>query len=310
MGLLPSTPPCDTTGADPDGSSVVFGHARFAALALLACSIAVFSSCTPSRRGEIRENPKDGLRYVFVASGSFEDGCSKSDSDCKPDEKPTHTVTLSKGFWIGQTEVTVGSYRRFANETHRPMPPEPTFGYHNLNAGWADSQMPIVNVDWNDANAYCGWLGGHLPTEAQWEYAARGGTTSSQYDSLPRIAWIGDNSGKRHIDAAKVAGEDQAGYLGHLSLNSNAPHHVGMLSPNGYGVYDMLGNVWEWIDDWYGENYYKAGVRFDPAGQSNGTERVLRGASWVDLPVAARASVRGHRNPTMRSVDTGFRCVQ
>ena len=102
-------------------------------------------------------------------------GCSDGDRDCLDFEKPPHTVTLSKPFWLGQTEVTVGSYHRFAQATGRPMPPEPKFLTRSLNEGWRQEQQPIVNVTWEEAMAYCQWVDGHLPTEAQWEYAARGG---------------------------------------------------------------------------------------------------------------------------------------
>jgi len=96
------------------------------------------AGCHTAGRGDVRENHKDNLLYVFIPSGTFEMGCSKLDEDCKPDEKPAHTVTISKGFWIGQTEVTVEAYRRFATTTHRPMPPEPEFGSRSLNPGWSD----------------------------------------------------------------------------------------------------------------------------------------------------------------------------
>jgi formylglycine-generating enzyme required for sulfatase activity len=268
------------------------------------------AGCHTAGRGDVRENHKDNLLYVFIPSGTFEMGCSKLDEDCKPDEKPAHTVTISKGFWIGQTEVTVEAYRRFATTTHRPMPPEPEFGSRSLNPGWSDPRQPIVNVDWDDARSYCEWIGGHLPTEAQWEYAARGGATTSRYGDLPAIAWFGDNAGKQRIDAAKLFQEDGPGYLGHLSMNGNTPHRVGLLTPNPYGLYDVLGNEWEWTSDWYGASYYQGSQRFDPTGQPSGDARVLRGGSWVDLPAGIRVSVRGHRPPSARSVDTGFRCEQ
>jgi formylglycine-generating enzyme required for sulfatase activity len=113
--------------------------------------------------GEVRENPKNGLKYVWIAPGTFMMGCSPGGTDCSADEKPSHRVTISKGFWIGQTEVTVGAYKRFAVATGRKMPGAPGF-----NKSWANDTMPIVNMSWNDAYDYCKWAGGRLPTEAEW----------------------------------------------------------------------------------------------------------------------------------------------
>jgi formylglycine-generating enzyme required for sulfatase activity len=278
-------------------------------LSLVLAALFGLSSCAAPSRGAVRDNPKDGLRYVWIPGGSFQAGCSKFDADCSADEKPAHEVILSKGFRIGQTEVTVGAYRRFAEATHRPMPPDATFGDQQLDAGWADVRMPIVNVDWYESKAYCEWIGGKLPTEAQWEYAARGGTTASTYGTLLQIAWFADNAGAQGLDTTKLMKEDEPGFLLQLSRNRNSFHEVGLKAQNDYALYDMLGNVWEWTADWYGGNYYNGSERFDPSGPPNGDARVLRGGSWTNIPNAIRVSVRGRRTPTTRSIDTGFRCT-
>jgi formylglycine-generating enzyme required for sulfatase activity len=109
--------------------------------------------------GTVKENPKEGLRYVWIPPGTFMMGCSPGDGECDADEKPTHRVTITKGFWMRQTEVTVAPYRRFAGDTGAQMPAAP-----NFNAGWDIQDMPIVNVSWDDATAFCGWAGGRLPT--------------------------------------------------------------------------------------------------------------------------------------------------
>ena len=116
------------------------------------------------KKGDVKTNLKDGLRYAFIPAGSFQMGCSPDDRECDSDEKPAHRVTNSRPFWLGQTEVTVESYRRFAAANGKSLPSETT-----LNPGWASGKLPMVNVDWNDANGYCVWIGGRLPTEAEWE---------------------------------------------------------------------------------------------------------------------------------------------
>ena len=278
-------------------------------LAAVVFVVFLIRTFSPPAPGTIKDNSKDGLRYVWVPSGECLEGCSKFDSDCSPDEKPTHQVTISKGFWIGQTEVTVAAYRIYSAATHRSMPPEPTFGGRNLNAGWSELRSPIVNVDWNDSIGYCRWAGGELPTEAQWEYAARAGNPAPRYGLLPQIAWIGDNSGAGSIDTAGLLKQDEPGYLGRLSANRNTFHSVGLLAPNQFGLYDMLGNVWEWTADWYAQTYDPIGEGVDPAGPPSGDAKVLRGGSWTNTPSSVRVSVRGRRTPETRSADTGFRCV-
>jgi serine/threonine-protein kinase len=228
--------------------------------------------------GTVRENPKDGLRYVWIPPRTFMMGCSPGDNECGAEEKPPHQVTITKGFWMGQTPVTVGAYKRFAGAAGRQMPAAPSF-----NTGWTNENMPIVDVTWGDAQAYCGWMGGRLPTEAEWEYAARGGSPEARYGNLDEIAWYSQNSGKQ-------------------------THDVAQKRPNGFGLYDMLGNVWEWVNDWYGQNYYQNSPSQDPRGAMSGQFRVLRGGSWGGDPRNVRVSVRFWYDPGVGNTDGGFRC--
>jgi formylglycine-generating enzyme required for sulfatase activity len=226
-------------------------------------------------------NPKDGLKYVWIPPGTFMMGCSPGDNECGDDEKPAHQVTITKGFWIGQTPVTVGAYKRFAGATGRQMPRAPAAP--DFNSGWSIENMPIVSVYRNDAQAHCSWVGGRLPTEAEWEYAARGGSTEARYGNLNDIAWYSGNSGFQ-------------------------THDVGQKRANGFGLYDVLGNVWEWVNDWYDRNYYQSSPVQDPQGPSSGQERVLRGGSWGTRTGNVRLSFRANELPAFWNSDTGFRC--
>jgi formylglycine-generating enzyme required for sulfatase activity len=228
--------------------------------------------------GEVRENSKDGLKYVWIPPGMFMMGCSPGDNECESDEKPLHQITIGKGFWIGQTKVTVGAYKRFAATTKRPMPDAP-----NFNKGWANDSMPIVNVSWNDAHDFCAWAGARLPTEAEWEYAARGGSTEARYGPIGEVAWYSVNSGGQ-------------------------THPVGEKRANGFGLCDVLGNVWEWVNDWYDQNYYRNSPAQDPLGPTSGQVRVLRGGAWVSVPWVVRVSFRSSYNPANGNNIDGVRC--
>jgi formylglycine-generating enzyme required for sulfatase activity len=152
-----------------------------------------------------------------------------------------------------------------------------------VDRGWKNDNLPIVDATWEEANRYCVWVGGRLPTEAEWEFAARGGNSLARYGELGAIAWCKDNAG-------------------------NQTHAVAGKQPNVYGLYDMLGNVWQWVNDWYDPNYYQ-GAAQDLLGPETGGERVLRGGSWIVDPKLLRASFRYHIKPDARSDFFGFRCV-
>jgi formylglycine-generating enzyme required for sulfatase activity len=216
-----------------------------------------------------RVNPKDGLHYVFIPAGSFKMGCSAGDSDCSPDEKPPHDVKISKGFWLGQTDVTQAAWKRVMNT-------EPSY--------FKGVQLPVEEVSWDEAARFCETAGGRLPTEAEWEYAARAGSTSARYGELDAIAWYDKNSG-------------------------GTTHAVGGKQPNQFGLFDMLGNVFQWTQYWYGESYYTPQASIDPQGPPSGQYRVLRGGSWLYYSQYVRASYRSGGVPSGRSGGLGFRCV-
>ncbi len=226
----------------------------------------------PLAAGTSRTNPKDGLSYVWIPDGSFRMGCSEAPKDpqCdKEDEFPTHTVAISKGFWMGQTEVTQQAYRKVTgkNPSHFKGP-----------------QRPVESVSWDEAKAYCATVGLRLPTEADWEYAARAGSRAAQYGDLNEIAWYRSNSNSTTYD-------------------------VGLQAANAWGLKDMLGNVWEWTADWYDASYYAKTPAKDPSGPTSGNRRVLRGGSWDFNPGLVRVSVRFRGVPSVRVNYIGFRCA-
>ena len=239
----------------------------------------------PPTPGMVKENPKDGLRYAWVPPGTFMMGCSPGEAKCDPAEKPPHAVTITKGFWMGRLEVPVGAYKRFASGSKRNMPPEPSF-----NRGWMSDRIPMVKVTWNEAQAYCMWAGGRLPSEAEWEYAARGGTTQSLYGPMDEIAWYARNSG-----AGVVAW--------------GMPHPGGLKRPNSFGLFDMLGNVHEWTNDWFDKDYYAHSPSVDPPGPSSGAQRAVRGQAWTSKGDDMRVSSRYGDPPDGSFFEGGFRCV-
>jgi len=254
--------------------------------------------------GTVNTNPKDGLKYVWIPPGTFAMGCSPGDSECEGSEKPAHQVRITKAFWIGQTEVTVEAFSRFTNQTGAEMPEPPKF-----NPGWSNRAMPIGNVSWEDAHAYCTWAGGRLPTEAEWEYAARGGNPGARYGPLDDIAWYADNSGQQRLDSDRIMREDVVNYMKRLEENSNRTRGVGQKRANGFGLFDMLGNVLEWVSDWYGADYYQNSPVTDPQGPAGGEGRVLRGGCWGSNPRQVHVSNRLGVGPGNHYDYVGCRCL-
>jgi len=244
---------------------------------LLLWSIVLFS-CNKSEDSSVGPVTPAPTGMILVTGGTFPMGAVVA-----ADEQPVHAVTVSS-FYLDAKEVTVAQYRVFCTapgSTHS-MPAAPSWG-------WSDSN-PVVNVSWNDATAYATWAGKRLPTEAEWEYAARGGTLTHGYtysgsNTIGDMAWYGTNSGTR----------TQGG---------------GTKTPNELGLYDMSGNVSEWCSDWYGSAYYSVSPPTDPKGPSSGTNRVLRGGSWNNLENNCRVADRDFYTPTLIFVSFGFRCAK
>jgi len=257
-----------------------------------------------------RDNRASGLKEVWIPPGAFTMGCSEGDTECDDDEKPAHPVTITKGFWMGQTEVTVGAFKRYSRATGKPMPPETGASGRTLNPGWKNEGEPIGNVTFHEAAGFCAWAGGmRLPTEAEWEYAARAGSREARYAPLEDIGWYADNSGDQRFNSVRIWTEDESNYNNRLKENGNGPKVVARKRPNAWGLYDMLGNVWEWTADWYAEKYYQAKEAQDPQGPPGGTQRIMRGGAWNNFHRNLRASYRVKNGPEKRLIVSGFRCV-
>jgi formylglycine-generating enzyme required for sulfatase activity len=223
---------------------------------------------------------KDGAPMVLIPEGEFEMGSD----DGRDDEKPI-TVYLD-AFYMDKYEVTNALYKKFMDATGYKAP-----------RYWDDKKFnapnhPVVGVNWNDAVAYTKWAEKRLPTEAEWEKAARGGLVGKKYP------W-GDELSHDYANYSGTGGKDKWEYT--------SP--VGSFDPNGYGLYDMAGNVWEWCDSWYDNKYYDNSPKSNPAGPSSGKYRVLRGGSWYGSVDPLRAADRNADGPPDTSDDVGFRCA-
>jgi len=267
------------------------------------------TEATPA--GKVRHNAKDEQNYVWIPAGSFMMGCSPGDGECFEDEKPAHAVTIRNGFWLGQTAMTVEAWKRYRLATgSAELPREDKYG-RKINEAAGTKNLPAVGMTWDEAGAFCQWAGGRLPSEAEWEYAARAGRTESRYGELDDIAWYADNAGNARIDSTAIGNADSNAdsYNKKLFENGNGPHPVARKLPNAWRLYDMLGNVWQWTADWYGEKYYTIKDGTDPQGPTTGTERTVRGGSWIEIPGGVRVSYRFRYAPGIRNSGLGARCV-
>jgi formylglycine-generating enzyme required for sulfatase activity len=296
-----------------------------------------------------------GMEFVLIPAGEFRMGSDESPESLArsfpqyererfeqlADEAPLHTVRITRPFFLGRHEVTVGQFRRFLAESG--YVPESiadgTGGYgYNLeydpaksargdafegrlqkygwrNPGFAQgNDHPVLNVTWNDAVAMARWLSGQegrtyrLPTEAEWEYACRAGTRTRYYSgddprSLSRVANLFDADAAANWPAwRRYAIEAGDGHA------FTAP--VGSFAPNAFGLHDMIGNAWEWVSDWHDDRYYAVSPKNDPAGPAAGEVRVRRGGSWHTWPLYARCAFRNWNTPETRYTLLGMRLLR
>jgi sulfatase modifying factor 1 len=220
---------------------------------------------------------------VVVPAGEFMMGSPTGDSD----EQPAHKVYVET-FSMDTYEVTVGQYAAFLQAKGIDPPSD----WKTMNQS-AHQKRPVANVDWADAFAYCKWAGKRLPTEAEWEKAARG-TDDRLYP------WGNEAPTPLHANFGK------SDWNNHGVLAPIGTFEAGK-SP--YGIYDMAGNVWEWVNDWYDYNYYKTSPSKNPAGPSSGGTKVIRGGAWNSNPRAMRSANRSLISPTDQGLN-GFRCAK
>jgi formylglycine-generating enzyme required for sulfatase activity len=222
---------------------------------------------------------KDGALVVRIPGGEFQMGSAEGEGE--PAEHPQHAVRL-KSFLIDKTEVTWGQYRRFVTQTSRPLPKPPIWGMPET--------FPVSNVTWDDAHAFCAWAGGRLPTEAEWERAARG-------DDARQYPW------GNTFDPWRCNTRD-----GGPHAPTPAATYPDCVSP--YGVLDLAGSVWEWCQDWYDAAYYANSPVENPTGPETARLRVMRGGAWMSPNSWTRSTVRQGIEPGWPGPMHGFRCAQ
>ncbi|MEZ5365408.1 MAG: SUMF1/EgtB/PvdO family nonheme iron enzyme [Bryobacterales bacterium] len=235
--------------------------------------------------------PKAPMGMALIPAGEFSMGRHRLTADdekgMRPlalrDDRPVHTVLID-AFYMDVDEVTHAKYAAFVEATHHTPP------YHWLGGKMPEEKkdLPVYNVDWQDASDYCAWAGKRLPTEAEWEKAARGGLEGLDYP------W----------------GDDKPTTSVALFNTPLGPSAVGKRKPNAYGLRDMAGGVAEWCSDWFERTYYEASPAANPKGPETGMYKVIRGGSWSSGPRRITVFFRNWVRPNQKTPNLGFRCVQ
>lgn len=293
---------------------------------LLSLLVMPYLNSSVAAEDKTFKEPVTGMEFVWIPGGCYEMGCGKWTDNCDDDEYPVHEVCID-GFWMGRYEVTVAQYLKFVKEKNAYQPEwlEEIKGeslkvandeyYTELGDALTGENHPVVGIAWEDAVEFAKWLSKRsgkrfrLPTEAEWEYVCRNGGKKEKYTwgngdpviNGKKAANIPDETaGKKHHDWKIWKGYDD-GYV------YTAP--VGSFAPNELGVYDIIGNVWEWIQEGYSSDAYKQHSRKNPVNKDPGVSRVVRGGSWYYKPWGLRCSNRSYFSPDMGSNAIGFRLV-
>jgi formylglycine-generating enzyme required for sulfatase activity len=219
----------------------------------------------------------------------------------RQDDFPAHRVTLD-AFYMDATEVINEKYAPYINAKGAKKP----WHWPHGEMPKGEEKFPVYNVDWFEAKAFCESQGKRLPSEAEWEKAARGGLDRKKY------TW---GNGENGAAEAETEGSARRGRGGQARPPANAgskgPMAVASFSPNGYGLFDMAGNVWEWVNDWHQTNYYSISPLKNPQGPAKGEYKVFRGGGWIDVDERNQMpSFRNYTDPLQKSPTIGFRCVK
>jgi formylglycine-generating enzyme required for sulfatase activity len=258
---------------------------------------------------QVQVSPIDGMEMVFVPAGPFMMGSRQGDRQAYASEKPVHEVVLD-AYWIDRTEVTNSEYALCVQAG--ACEPPTAFGMEKLNSNqreWYYSNpeydnYPVVYVDWDAARIYCEWAGRRLPTEAEWEKAARG--TDQRW-----FPWGNKNIRGDFLNMAdRGTGYDYSYNLIEDGYDDTSPVGNYPKGASPYGAYDMAGNVWEWVSDWFGRDYYAQSPLENPTGPESGTMKVLRGGSFNNSNWGVRPTTRSYLGPLYAYGYVGFRCAQ
>jgi formylglycine-generating enzyme len=318
----------------------------------IACGLPLLSAKEAEKKPAAEKTTSIGLALVRIPAGEFLMGGAepaeelvkafsayRRPADFFKDEYPRHRVKITKPFYLGKYEVTVGEFKKFVADTGYRTAAETDDGAdtpkgaggwgYNAAAGkiegrdrkfnWRNpgfeqtDHQPVLDITWFDAVEFCRWLGKkegrtvRLPTEAEWEYACRSGTETRYHVGGDPAAL------RKNANVMDDTGRTEFPHVQEIDIPKSGKHQftvpVGSFAPNRFGLCDMHGNVWEWCADWYGEDYYARSPREDPQGPAEGEKRVRRGGAWNSFPLWARASFRNWNAPKTRCVNLGFRVL-
>lgn len=286
------------------------GNRRLLIVAAALMVVAVIAVVLFKMRSASRESPaaatakttpppittSAGIELVWIPAGNFMMGSETG----SPVEGPQHRVTISQGFYMGKYEVTQTQWQKVLGNN-------PSY--------FIGGNLPVEQVSWYAAQTFIGRLNAtdagytyRLPTEAEWEYACRAGTTAELAGNVDAMAWYGNNSGRTRLNATDMWQNDHANYFKRIDENGGQTHPVGTKQPNSFGLFDMQGNVAEWVEDWYHGSYAEApadGSAWLSDGEQQ--ERVARGRTWYEL--APRCAERGWLSPDVKNNGYGLRVV-